>query len=59
MTDVGKEYGAALFMLACEQNKKKEYSEELALIKAAMKDSADYIEFLSSPNIPIKERLSA
>ena len=59
MTDVGKEYGAALFMLACEQNKKKEYSEELALIKGAMEESADYAEFLSSPSIPIKERLSA
>lgn len=59
MIDVGKEYGAALFMLACEQNKKKEYAEELKLIKEAIDESAEYAEFLSSPSIPIKERLSA
>ena len=59
MTDVGKEYGAALFMLACEQNKKKEYSEELVLINNALDNNAEYAEFLSSPSIPMKERLSA
>ena len=59
MIDVGKEYGAALFMLACEQNKKKEYAVGLKLIEEAFKESPEYAEFLSSPSIPVKERLSA
>ncbi|MBE6667071.1 MAG: ATP synthase F1 subunit delta [Ruminococcaceae bacterium] len=59
MIDVGKEYGAALFMLACERNKKKEYAGELKLIEEAFKESTEYAEFLSSPSIPVKERLSA
>ena len=59
MIEVGKEYGAALFMLACEQNKKKEYAEGLNLIERAINDSPEYAEFLSSPSIPVKERLSA
>lgn len=57
MTDISKEYGTALFMLACEEGKQKEYSEVLTCICSAIAESPEYIELLSSPSIPLRERL--
>ncbi len=59
MTEISKEYGTALFMLACERDKKKEYSVALETVKAALLESSDYLEFLSSPSVSLKERLSS
>lgn len=59
MNDVGKEYGAALFMLACEENAKDEYGTALELLKSHFEQYPEYREFLSSPGIPLGERLSA
>ena len=59
MTEVSKEYGTALFMLACENNKKDEYARELSLIEKMFCENAEYPEFLSSPSIPLSERISA
>lgn len=59
MNDVNKEYGAALFMLACEENKKEEYGKDLEFLKKTFREAPEYIEFLSSPGIPLGERLSA
>ncbi len=58
MSEVGKEYGCALFMLACEKGRERDYLQSLALIKSSVKDS-DYLSFLSSPAIPLSERLAA
>ena len=59
MTEVSKEYGTALFMLACENNKKEEYAEGLSTLKDAFLKEPEYLEFLSSPGIPLSERLDA
>ena len=59
MNDVSKEYGAALFMLACEENAKDEYGAALELLKSHFEQNPDYTEFLASPGIPLGERLSA
>ena len=58
MTDIAKEYGTALFMLACEENEKKSYADVLEEIKEAFLENPQYVALLSSPSIPLKERLS-
>ena len=57
MIEVGKEYGAALFMLACEENQQKAYAEALETVKTTFLDYPQYMELLSSPSIPLQERL--
>lgn len=59
MTQIGKEYGAALFMLGCENHAKQEYAEALACAATIFKENPIYMEFLSSPNISMEERLCA
>lgn len=59
MNEIGKEYGAALFMLAVEERAQKEYSAALAKLKTAFEHNPEYTEFLTSPGIPMSERLSA
>lgn len=59
MNDVIREYGAALFLVACEENSAEEYGKALETIKKAFDESPEYLEFLSSPGIPVTERLSA
>ena len=58
MTEIAKEYGSALFMLACEENEKQNYAKALGTCKHAFLEHPEYIELLSSPSIPLKERLS-
>ena len=58
MTEIAKEYGTALFMLACEENEKKSYEEALEVIRSTFLEYPQYEELLSSPSIPLKERLS-
>lgn len=58
MTEISKEYGTALFMLACEENAKKEYAEALEKLKTAFLENPDYEMLLASPGIPLEERLS-
>lgn len=55
MTDISREYGSALFILAKEQNKIDEYHKSLALIEEMLKENSEYAELLSSPNISKKE----
>ena len=57
MTEIGKEYGTALFMLACEENKQRKYAEALEKIKDTFLENPQYADLLSSPGIPLKERL--
>ena len=59
MTDVGKEYGAALFMLACETGEQAQYAEALEAVKTQFAETPDYPAFLASPSIPQSERLGA
>ena len=57
MTEIAKEYGTALFMLACEENQKKCYGEALKVINDTFNAYPEYMELLSSPGIPMGERL--
>ena len=59
MAEISKEYGAAIFMLACEKNAKKEYGEALKSLGEVFKENPDYLGFLASPSIPMSQRLSA
>ena len=59
MTEVSKEYGTALFMLACENNKKEEYADALLKLEEVFLETPEYQEFLASPSIPLSERLCA
>lgn len=59
MTEISKEYATALFMLARETNSEDEISESLSVISALMQKTPEYIDFLSSPNIPMSERIDA
>ncbi len=58
MTEISKEYGTALFMVACEENKQKSYAEALEAIQEAFLENPQYQELLASPSIPLNERLS-
>ena len=57
MIEIGKEYGTALFMLACEEKGQELCSIALKKIKDAFLENPQYIQLLSSPSIPLKERL--
>lgn len=59
MTEMNKEYGVALFALAKEQNKENEYALSLECVEEVVEANPLYLDFLSSPSIPIGERLDA
>ncbi len=59
MTDISREYGAAIFALACESGAKKEYSDALNFVKSVFDAEPEYSEMLASPAIPLGERLAA
>ena len=59
MMQTDREYAEALFMLASEENKTEEYLSSLLTFRELVEETPDYLEFLSSPAIPIGERLSA
>ena len=59
MTEISKEYGTALFMLACEEKAQRAYAEALAIVKETFLANPSYEEMLSSPSIPLGERLLA
>lgn len=59
MTEISKEYGTALFMLACESGRQKEYGEALTLIASVFDENPEYTELLASPGVSMEERLAA
>lgn len=59
MNDIGKEYGAALFMLASEEGARDEYAKALEDLRVIFKESPEYLSFLASPGISLGERLAA
>lgn len=59
MTEISKEYGAALFLLACEEDRKEAYGEALDTVLSVFSDCPQYSELLSSPGISLGERLAA
>ena len=59
MTDISREYGTALFALACEGQSQEEYALSLETVERAFEQNPDYAEFLSSPSVPLSERLAS
>ena len=59
MTEIGVEYGTALFELACENDTKDEYAAALDEVEALFRENPQYTDFLASPGIPMGERLMA
>lgn len=58
MNEISKEYGTALFALACEENAKHEYASALRTVKELLDESPEYKELISSPAIPLSDRLA-
>ena len=59
MSDVSYEYAKALFMLAAETGKGREYKDSLDTVAVVFDENPMYQEFLSTFAIPLEERLKA
>ena len=59
MHEVGKEYGAALFLLACETGEQAAYADALQTVSELFSENPDYPAFLASPAILQSRRLDA
>lgn len=59
MAQVIKEYAAALFELAQETDSVQAISDSLDTVLAVFEENPEYMDFLSSPNIPKSERIAA
>ena len=56
---MGREYASALFTLAMEEGKQKEYGKALDTVKTVLLENGEYIDFLNSFGIPKSERIDA
>ena len=56
MPEISKEYASALFALAKEQHREKEFLDALREMETAFSRSPEYALLLSAPNIPMRER---
>ncbi|MBR3791990.1 MAG: F0F1 ATP synthase subunit delta, partial [Clostridia bacterium] len=59
MNDVAREYGSALYMVACEDDDVKTYIDGLNVISDSFLKEPEYMLFLSSPNVPLNQRVSS
>ena len=57
MTDVAREYGAALYQLAAEEQLEEQLLEESAVLAGQFQENPDYVELLSTPVLPKAQRL--
>lgn len=56
MTELSKEYAAAVFALAKEASAEKDFLDALSLVESELAAEPEYSLLLSCPNIPIRER---
>ena len=56
MTEISKEYAAAIFELSKEKSAEKDFLDALSLVESELAAEPEYSLLLSSPNIPIRER---
>ena len=56
MTEISKEYAAALFSIAKDEGKTKEYLQAMNLIKNEFDANKEYFQILASPAISTSER---
>ncbi len=59
MKDTSKAYAEALFAIAMEKNKVKDYAENLELITQILCENPEYPEYLATPALSLSERLLA
>ncbi len=59
MTETSKEYAEALFALALEEGITEEISESLKVVLSQFRANPMYVDFLASPNIPVRDRVNA
>ena len=59
MTEISKEYGTALFMLAAEEGETRNFASALEQIREVFIANPQYEELLASPSISLRERLDA
>ena len=59
MSAIGTEYGSALFLLALEENSLDDVAEALESCGKLFAEEPMYVDFLSTPGIPIEERIAA
>lgn len=59
MNTTGREYALALFETAYESGNIDDIRNNIRSLKELFKEMPDYIEFLSNPGIPKKERMEA
>ena len=57
--EISKEYAAALFSLACENQTEQSFADALDTVCTIFRETPEYIEFLASPGIPKEERTAA
>ena len=57
MSDISNEYAEALFSLAVENGSERAIMKELEGIKAVFDENAELCELLSSPAVPINDRI--
>ena len=55
-TELSREYAEALYALAAEQDREKEYLEALDIASTLLSDNPEYMELLACPAIPRAER---
>ena len=58
MKQTNKEYAEALFILGAENDSLDRYCDDLEMIKGVTDEQGEYLKILSSPAIPLSERLS-
>ncbi len=58
MTEIGNEYGTALFALACECREEDSILDALREAESCFAQNEDYFELLCARGIPLEERLS-
>ena len=56
MTDVCKEYGGALYILAAEENAEEAYFSQLMTIKEIFEENPQYVRLVSSPALTATEK---
>ncbi len=59
MKETSKSYAEALFSLALEHQCVAEYAKKLEEIDQILQENPDYAEYLSTPALPLSERLLA
>ncbi len=59
MNEVGKEYGAALYLLGREENCVEQLREDIDTLSRLFENEKEYLSFLQTPAVPMEARLAS